>query len=301
MEKLFVIVMEKNYVENFSTAEKWEVMKLMLIKGQYGQIIKMVQDGYPLTGVLLESLSRLRQKQIFNKVLENAYIMEDSAKGFLRAYFGDAEYTKFIQQLIQRQNERKKKIQEMIDLEVEEAKKHQEQEWQSKVSLGLVPEVFEYVQKKGLWSRLLKQFGEEAVYQAVLDNKRYVYDLRHHLSNKFLYAKGDFSRLQEDYDWVRRDEENRKDLIDEVLRFPGGAMALFRLVSVDVDRELVCHGYKYLFLKTNEGYSRLKRIGALKDKDLVLLYQRDRETGKYYIKKCGSLKLKAALLLGRLN
>ena len=66
----------------------WEVFKVMLLKGRYDQIVQMVQDGYPIIGTLLESLYYLKQKEVLDRVLEEAYVVDNSARAFLLAYYG---------------------------------------------------------------------------------------------------------------------------------------------------------------------------------------------------------------------
>lgn len=291
----------RKQIKSFSQEQMWEVFKVMLLKGRYDQIVQMVQDGYPIIGTLLESLYYLKQKEVLDRVLEEAYVVDNSARAFLLAYYGEDAYGRYLALLAKRENKKEERDRAKIRLKQEEEEKRQDQEWQKELSLGLRPELLECTLSNQRWGSLVQNFGAEAVYEAIGDNPHYA-PIKRALPKDFLYAKGDFSQLEADYVWDARKHGSVMVWVDHILQFTGGAEALFALNHSNVDQALVDRGYKHLFVQDGAAaYKRLECIKALTDEDLLSLYRQNRESGRQWIKQSGSLKLKTALFFGRLN
>ena len=291
-----------DYVDNFSDEERWEVMKLVLASGKYEQILSLLDDGYRVTGPLLECLYRLGQKGIIDQILERSYRFASNTYGFLMMYTASASVEELNANIRAREKKRKTREYEEKQKKREAENERLEKEWRSVVALGLVSETFEYVQVHNCWGRLFKEFGTDAVVEAVGDDKRYIDGLKRALPSEFWYKKGDFSRLSADYHLVEGYEVESEAFLDMVLRIAGGAEALYGLKEKTADRELVKRGYKHLFVQDGVvGCRRLARVKALTMEDLRNLYRSNPKAVKKFIRYYGSFKQKAALFFGRLN
>lgn len=295
--------MIKTYIQGFSDETRWEVVKLMLYKGQYDQIEQMVAEGYPLTDRLLESLYRLGQKDVIDKLLEVSVEIDSSTYDFLREILGIADLQELKNEILTRKKEELAYVREEKRQKQEAEKKHLEQAFEKELKSGLGLKLMELAHQNDCWQKVIEKFGAEAVYVAVQDKEQYLADVRRALPCEFLYERGDFSMLWFNCSFnVRASLKENSNWVNGILNYHGGAEALYELQDKYVDGELVRLGYKkFFFNDVQNGCRRLARVKALTMEDLRNLYRSNPKAVKKFIWHYGSFKQKAALFFGRLN
>ena len=292
--------MIKTYIQGFSDETRWEVVKLMLYKGQYDQIEQMVAEGYPLTDRLLESLYRLGQKDVIDKLLEVSVEIDSSTYDFLREILGIADLQELKNEILSRKKEELAYVREEKSQKQEAEKKHLEQAFEKELKSGLGLKLMELAHQNDCWQKVIEKFGAEAVYAAVQDKKQYLADVRRALPCEFLYERGDFSMLWFNCSFnVRASLKENSNWVNGILNYHGGAEALYELQDKYVDGELVRLGYKkFFFNDVQNGCRRLAKVKALTIDDLKNLYQNNPQAVKRFIRHHGTFKQKAALFLG---
>ena len=292
--------MIKTYIQGFSDETRWEVVKLMLYKGQYDQIEQMVAEGYPLTDRLLESLYRLGQKDVIDKLLEVSVEIDSSTYDFLREILGIADLQELKNEILTRKKEELAYVREEKRQKQEAEKKHLEQAFEKELKSGLGLKLMELAHQNDCWQKVIEKFGAEAVYAAVQDKEQYLADVRRALPCEFLYERGDFSMLWFNCSFnVRASLKENSNWINGILNYHGGAEALYELQDKYVDGELVRLGYKkFFFNDVQNGCRRLAKVKALTIDDLKNLYQNKPQAVKRFIRHHGTFKQKAALFLG---
>lgn len=292
--------MIKTYIQGFSDETRWEVVKLMLYKGQYDQIEQMVAEGYPLTDRLLESLYRLGQKDVIDKLLEVSVEIDSSTYDFLREILGIADLQELKNEILTRKKEELAYVREEKRQKQEAEKKHLEQAFEKELKSGLGLKLMELAHQNDCWQKVIEKFGAEAVYAAVQDKEQYLADVRRALPCEFLYERGDFSMLWFNCSFnVRASLKENSNWINGILNYHGGAEALYELQDKYVDGELVRLGYKkFFFNDVQNGCRRLAKVKALTIDDLKNLYQNNPQAVKRFIRHHGTFKQKAALFLG---
>lgn len=292
--------MIKTYIQGFSDETRWEVVKLMLYKGQYDQIEQMVAEGYPLTDRLLESLYRLGQKDVIDKLLEVSVEIDSSTYDFLREILGIADLQELKNEILSRKKEELAYVREEKRQKQEAEKKHLEQAFEKELKSGLGLKLMELAHQNDCWQKVIEKFGAEAVYAAVQDKGQYLADVRRALPCEFLYERGDFSMLWFNCSFnVRASLKENSNWVNGILNYHGGAEALYELQDKYVDGELVRLGYKkFFFNDVQNGCRRLAKVKALTIDDLKNLYQNNPQAVKRFIRHHGTFKQKAALFLG---
>ncbi len=292
--------MIKTYIQGFSDETRWEVVKLMLYKGQYDQIEQMVAEGYPLTDRLLESLYRLGQKDVIDKLLEVSVEIDSSTYDFLREILGIADLQELKNEILSRKKEELAYVREEKRQKQEAEEKHLEQAFEKELKSGLGLKLMELAHQNDCWQKVIEKFGAEAVYAAVQDKEQYLADVRRALPCEFLYERGDFSMLWFNCSFnVRASLKENSNWVNGILNYHGGAEALYELQDKYVDGELVRLGYKkFFFNDVQNGCRRLAKVKALTIDDLKNLYQNNPQAVKRFIRHHGTFKQKAALFLG---
>ena len=292
--------MIKTYIQGFSDETRWEVVKLMLYKGQYDQIEQMVAEGYPLTDRLLESLYRLGQKDVIDKLLEVSVEIDSSTYDFLREILGIADLQELKNEILTRKKEELAYVREEKRQKQEAEKKHLEQAFEKELKSGLGLKLMELAHQNDCWQKVIEKFGAEAVYAAVQDKEQYLADVRRALPCEFLYERGDFSMLWFNCSFnVRASLKENSNWINGILNYHGGAEALYELQDKYVDGELVRLGYKkFFFNDVQNGCRRLAKVKALTIQSYKNLNQTNPPAVKRFIRHKGPLKQKAALFLG---
>lgn len=292
--------MVKNYIESFSDETRWEIVKLMLCKEQYDQIVQMVEEGYPLTDRLLESLYRLGQKDVIKKLLQVAVKAEPSAYNTL---FDISDPKTLKNEIQSRQKAREDYERSQMQQKWEDEKKRKQEAFESLLQSGLTPELMAAAHQNDCWQKVIEKFGAGTVYAAVQNKEVYLADVRRALPYEFLYERGDFSMLWFDCSFnVGATLTRNSEWINGILKYHGGAEALYALQDNRADGELVRLGYiKFFYNDTQNGCRRLAKVKALTMEDLRNLYRSNPRAVKRFIRHHGSFKQKAALFFGRLN
>ena len=300
--------MSYDYIANFSGEERWEVMKMVLASGKYEDVLSMLDDGYRVTGLLLECLYRLGQRGIIDQILESSYRFESNACDFLTMYTCSSSINALNKNLSERREakrtrEREEKLRkEETERQKQEAeKKHREDVFESLLQSGLTSKLMEAAHQDKSWKKVIEKYGVEAVYEAVKDTAIYLNDVRRVLPFGFLYEKGDFNTLWQEYQCHISELPDDKicDWVNSIVKYRGGIAALYALENKEIDRALVRLGFiNFFFNDAEKGCRRLAKVKLLTKDDLKNLYQSNSHSVIRFIRHHGTFKQKAALFLG---
>jgi len=169
----------KNFVAKMDDSSQERVLRKVCSSKQYAKVLAMAEDGYEITGDILELLYRLGHKDIVKKLFYQTYrYFDESAEDFLINLYGEKAYEDML----------KKRRQQLENRIVQLANK-----------CGLNKKVLDEAENTGTIPTLLAHFGEDAVCKAILKNGlfgRYEYKVDDPISLECWCRHGCFVKMQ---------------------------------------------------------------------------------------------------------
>jgi len=196
----------KNFINQMSCQSQQEILKKVCSSERYSEVLAMAEDGYIITGDILELLYRLGHEDIVKKLFcQMPGSMSESARNFFINFYGKTAYESM-------KEIRRQQIIEQFDKLVNEQ--------------GLSPEVFKAARETGNYERLITRFGADAVCEAVKGNKFYYNDVEDLIPVECWCRHGVFIRLLRELCWLTNQgtpESDQKSiaLLDKVGDIPG--------------------------------------------------------------------------------